>query len=65
MKSSCNPQRLARGNANHFAAVCNGGSGMATAHESLGGVPMDILYVTITIGFFALSWGLIVLCEKL
>jgi len=26
---------------------------------------MDSLYLVVTIGFFALSWGLIILCERL
>jgi hypothetical protein len=29
------------------------------------GVYMDALYLAVTFAFFALSWGLIVLCEKL
>ena len=29
------------------------------------GVHMDALYLGVTLVFFALSWGLIVLCEKL
>jgi hypothetical protein len=26
---------------------------------------MDVLYVGVTLGFLALSWGLIALCERL
>jgi hypothetical protein len=29
------------------------------------GLQMDILYLAFTVGFFALSWALIVLCERL
>lgn len=29
------------------------------------GRQMDLVYVALTIGFFALSWGLVKLCERL
>jgi len=39
--------------------------GMHGAPSAAKGVHMDALYLGITIVFFALSWGLIVLCERL
>jgi hypothetical protein len=33
-------------------------------HSTRGGC-MDVVYVGVTLLFFALSWGLIVLCERL
>ena len=38
---------------------------MRTAHLLAKGVHTDALYLGVTLVFFALSWGLIVLCEKL
>jgi len=38
---------------------------MPAALKQLGGMIMDVLYLAVTIGFFALSWGFIALCEKL
>jgi len=36
------------------------------AHECAGrDVPMDVLYLGLTVGFFALSWAFIVACERL
>jgi len=26
---------------------------------------MDVVYIGVTLGFFALSWGLLALCERL
>jgi len=26
---------------------------------------MDVIYIGITVGFFALTWALVVLCERL
>lgn len=31
----------------------------------MGNILMDIVYVALTLGFFALSWGFVRLCEKI
>ena len=65
MMPSCNLQASPCENAKPIVKFMNGRPGMLAAVMLFGGLAMDVVYLAIAVGFFALSWGLIVFCEKL
>ncbi len=65
MKHSCNLQTPAFRNAKAIAKLMRVALAWPLLTRWAEEWEMDAVYLAVTFGFFALSWGLIILCEKL